>query len=101
MCGGVVGGDELIDFGHQVFDAAEAASSDGLLRDEVKPDLHLIEPGGVGWRIVEVITGAGRQPLFHLWMFMGAIVIDDEVKIKGRIPDRREIEKLLADVQLA
>lgn len=30
-----------------------------------------------------------------------AVVIDEEVKIKGRIPDRHEIEKLLADVHLA
>lgn len=30
-----------------------------------------------------------------------AVVIDEEVVIKGRIPDRKELETLLGDVQLA
>ena len=30
-----------------------------------------------------------------------AVVVDGEVMIKGRIPDRKELEKLLGDVQLA
>jgi hypothetical protein len=49
---------EAFDFGDQFFDAAEGAATDGLLRDDVEPDFHLVEPGRVGWCEVQVVTGA-------------------------------------------
>lgn len=45
---------ELFDPGDQLFDAGEAASPDCALRDDPKPALHLIEPGGVGGHVVDV-----------------------------------------------
>lgn len=40
--------DEMIDLGDQLFGAPEGSPSNGLLSDPVKPDLHLVEPGGIG-----------------------------------------------------
>ena len=82
FCLRVVGTNEAVDFGHEVPDAAETASADGLLGDQVEPDLHMIEPGRVGRRIVDVITRTGRQPLFDLGMFVRGIVIDDQMEIQ-------------------
>ena len=45
---GIVMLPELIDLGDEVFGALEGASPNGLLADQVKPDLHLVEPGGIG-----------------------------------------------------
>jgi len=50
----VVAMDEAFDLGDQFFDAAEGSPADGLLRDDVKPDFHLVEPGRVGRREVQV-----------------------------------------------
>ena len=35
---------EVIDFADQIFDIFECTSADGLLGNEVEPDLNLIEP---------------------------------------------------------
>ena len=44
-------------------EAREAALPDGSLADQSKPALHLIGPGGVGGRGVDVgVGGALRQP---------------------------------------
>jgi hypothetical protein len=42
---GIVMRDELIDFGHQFFDATESPSTDRLMGYPVEPDLNLIQPG--------------------------------------------------------
>ena len=34
----------------QFFNTAERSAPDGLLRDPVEPDLHLVEPGRIGGR---------------------------------------------------
>jgi hypothetical protein len=46
--------DELVDFGDQFFDAFERSAADGLLGDESKPALDLIEPGGISGREVDM-----------------------------------------------
>jgi len=40
----VVGRDKLLDFGDQLFDTEEAATSNRSLRDDSKPAFHLIWP---------------------------------------------------------
>ncbi|MBK6623155.1 MAG: TM0996/MTH895 family glutaredoxin-like protein [Saprospirales bacterium] len=42
-----------------------------------------------------------RQIMEYNILSTPAVVIDGIVKIKGRVPDRHELETLLADVQLA
>ena len=75
--------DESFDFGDQFFDAAEGAATDGLLRDDVEPDFHLVEPGGVGWREVQVVTGSRCQPALDARMLVGRVVIHDQMHVES------------------
>ena len=45
---------------HSGFNPGEAASPDRALRDDPKPALHLVEPGGVGGCVVDVEAGPLR-----------------------------------------
>jgi hypothetical protein len=53
-----------------------------VLSDSVKPDIYLIEPGGISGSEVNVVSGEKRQPIFNSLMFMGGVVIDDEMYIE-------------------
>lgn len=89
----------MIDSRDQVFDASEATSSDGLLRDETKPTFYVIEPGGVGWRVVPMEAFSMCQPDSYLGMLMGGVMIDDpmdvEIRGHGLIDALEELKKLL------
>ena len=50
----VGGGDKLLDFGDQFLDAGTTASSYRALGDDPKPALRLIQPGGIGRRVVDM-----------------------------------------------
>lgn len=50
----------MLDLGDQFLDAGEAAAPDRTLRDDPKPALHLIQPGGIGGRVVHVKAGPLR-----------------------------------------
>jgi NAD(P)-dependent dehydrogenase (short-subunit alcohol dehydrogenase family) len=68
---------EFVPFGavtKKFFDAAEGAPADGLLRDDVEPDFHLLEPGRVGGREVHMVTGACCQPALDARMLVGGVV---------------------------
>lgn len=73
---------EVIDFRVQVLDAPEGASSNRLLSDQVEPDLHLVKPGGVGRRQMDVKTRMQGQPALHPGMLMGGVVIDDRMNVE-------------------
>jgi hypothetical protein len=71
--------DEVFDFGNKFFDAAEGAPADGLLRDDVEPDFHLVEPGRVGRRdrlntppTSILASNAGWQRFIHLDILLEA-----------------------------
>jgi hypothetical protein len=49
--------DEVVDSGDQVFDAPETTSANRLPGDESEPSFNLIEPGGVGGRVVDLEAG--------------------------------------------
>ena len=65
-------------------DGREGAAADSLLRDEVEPDLDLVEPGSVGGGEVEMVAGPVGQPAFDAGMLVGGVVVDDEVDIEVR-----------------
>jgi hypothetical protein len=46
--------DVVIDFLDQFLHAAKRSPAKSSLRNAVEPDLHLIEPGGIGWSEVYV-----------------------------------------------
>ena len=74
--------DEAVDFGDQFFDAFEGAATDGLLRNQSEPALHLIEPGRVGGREVKMKARPCRQPCAHLGVFVGGVVVENQVYIQ-------------------
>ena len=45
--------------GDQFFDVQGAAAADSPLRDDAKPTLQLLEPGGLGGRVGAVRCGGG------------------------------------------
>ena len=74
---------EAFDFGDQFFKAAEGPATDGLLRDDVEPDFHLVEPGRVGRCEVYVVTGACCQPALDARVLVSSVVINDQMHVES------------------
>ena len=90
----IVTGDVGVDLLHQFADAAERPAPNGLLGDEAKPALHLIEPTGIGRSVVDVVARPTRQPGLNLGMLVGAVVIRHQVDVEpGRDAAVKMIEK--------
>jgi hypothetical protein len=67
------------------FDATEGAPTDNFLDNDVKPDhLHLIQPRGIGGRVMHVVTRTSRQPGPHFLVLMGGIVINYQMDVQFR-----------------
>ena len=81
-CFGIVGLDEGIDLGDEILGTDERAAADLTLGDEAEPAFDLVEPGGIGWREVDMEPGSLGQPGTGLWMFVGGIVVDHEMDIE-------------------
>ena len=75
-------GDEVIDFLDQFTHVAERAAADGALGDQREPALDLIEPAGVGGSEVKVVAGMAGQPGFDLGMFVGGVVVHDQMDVE-------------------
>lgn len=74
--------DEAIDFAHQVFDVGEGTAANGLLRDDTEPAFHEIQPGRIRGGEVDVVSGPSGQPGFDFGMFVGGVVIDDQMHVE-------------------
>lgn len=74
--------DEVDNLGGKLLDAPERASANGLLGNDVEPDLHLVQPGGIGRRQTDVEMGMQGQPALHPGMLVGGIVADDQMNLK-------------------
>lgn len=98
----VVVGDERIDPLHEFLGALERAPADGPLGDDPEPALHLVQPGGIGRGVVDVVPGMAGQPGPDLLVLVGAVVVDDQVNIETgrhvRVDLLQEREKLLVPV---
>jgi len=69
----------LLDFADQLLDAGDVAAADRPLRDDSKPTLHLVKPGGVGGGVVDRETGPLGQPGADFGVLMRGVVVDDPV----------------------
>ena len=49
---------EVLNLADQLPDAPEGATANSLLGDATEPDLHLVEPGGIRRRVVDMVAGA-------------------------------------------
>ena len=50
--------------------------------NQSEPPFYLVEPGGLGRRVVHLIPGTCSKPLADLWMFVSGVVIDNQMDIK-------------------
>jgi hypothetical protein len=71
--------EEALDLLDEIPDAAERTSADRSLRDDVQPDLDLVEPGGVG-RGVEARTRSEPSP--DRGALVSGVVVDDDMDIE-------------------
>ena len=71
---GVVVFDEFIDGLAQLSDTGKVGSSQGLAAQDTKPNLNLIEPGGVGWSEMKMHVGVSSQPTILFWLVAGKII---------------------------
>lgn len=60
----------------------EGPPADGFLCDDIEPDFYLVQPGSVGWRVVDVVSRPFCQPSLHLLVFVSAVIVDHEVNIE-------------------
>ena len=72
----IVALNKLIDLGNEIRDTTEAAAPDRSLGNDVEPDLHLVEPWGIGRCVVDVLARTRRKPSADLSVFVGGVVIN-------------------------
>jgi hypothetical protein len=56
--------------------------ADGALGNQREPALDLIEPTGIGGSEVQVIAGMTGQPGFDLGMFVGGVIVQDQMDVE-------------------
>jgi len=92
----------VLDAADEIADATEASAANRLLGNQAEPAFHLIEPGRVGRREMDVEAGPLCQPEAHLGMLVGGIVVDDQMGVKvfrhGLVNALDKPEKLLMPV---
>ena len=72
----------FIDFRDQFLHAAKGSLAKSLLGDAIEPDLHLIEPGGIGWTEAYVEPWPGGEPASHSQMLVRRVIIHDDVHLE-------------------
>ena len=66
--------DEFIDRMAQLSHTGKVGSLQGLAAQDTKPNLNLIEPGGVGWSEMKMHIGVSSQPAILFWLVAGKII---------------------------
>ena len=79
---GVVVRDELVDALHELLDAGERTTADGLVGDQREEALDLVQPGTVGRNEMHVPTRPARQPSLDLRVTVGSVVVHDAVHVQ-------------------
>lgn len=73
--------DVVIDFRDQFLHTAECSPANGLLRNAIEPDLHLIQPGCIGRGKVHMEAGSRGKPAPDSQMLVGGVIIHDDVHV--------------------
>src|SRR3954451_20396827 len=86
----------------QIAHAAEGAAPNAFAGDLSKPAFDLIEPRRTGGGKVQMIARPRCQPLLHLWMLVGSVIIEHQVDVQsginGLINATEEAQELLVTV---
>ena len=72
--------DEVINGLAQVSEGGHAQPSQGLTPQDAEPAFHLVEPGGMGRRVMKMDVGMLCQPAVMLRL-MGIQVVQDDMKL--------------------
>src|ERR1700723_729137 len=73
-CVTIVVFDEFVDRLAQPSNTGKVGSAQGLAAQDTKPNLNLIEPGGVGWSEMKMHIGVSSQPTILFWLLAGKII---------------------------
>src|SRR5260370_33374448 len=73
---------EAVDLVHQLFDAAEGATTNGFVGDQAEEALHLVEPGAVSGNEMQVPARTLGKPDFHPRVLMRAVVVHDQMDVE-------------------
>ena len=65
----------------QILDRGEDPARNDLARDPREPVFDLIEPGGVGWRVVQVQLGVSCKELLNPRGFVGREMAGNEMNL--------------------
>ena len=65
---------EFVDRMAQLSDTGKVGSLQGLAAQDTKPNLNLIEPGGVGWSEMKMHIGMSSQPTILFGLVAGEII---------------------------
>ena len=94
--------DVVVDGLDQLPNAVEGSPADSLPCDFGEPAFDLIEPGRTGWCEMDVIARTRCQPLLHFRVFVGSVVIqnqmDFQARLHGLIDPVEKLQKLLMPV---
>ena len=66
--------DEFIDGLAKLSDTGKVGSLQGLAAQDAKPNLNLIEPGGMGGSEMKMDIGVSPQPTILFWLVAGKII---------------------------
>ena len=80
---GVVHGDVFVDGGFEFSDAGEAAATDALVGDVAEEAFDHVQPRRAGGGEVHVKAPVLGEPRLHLGVFVGRVVIRDQVQIES------------------
>ena len=72
----------LVDLVHQFAHAAERAAPDCVLGDQREPALDLVEPAGISGGVMHVIARTASEPGFYPRMFVGGVVVGDQMNLE-------------------
>lgn len=70
--------------GDQLLDAMESSATDALVGQFAEPSLDQVQPGRTGGSEVQMKAGVLAQPAFDLGMFVGSVVVEDQVQVQSR-----------------
>src|ERR1700686_3552964 len=92
----------MIDTLNQFMNRTERAAPNGTTGDQRKEALDQVQPRAVGRHEVQVPAWTSGQPRLDLRMFVGGVVVDDQMNIEigghRRFDGAQKTEKLLMTV---
>ena len=89
----MVGGNEVVDRLTQLLGTGETGGGEGLAAEEAEPDLHLIEPGGVGGDVMDVHVAMSLPPAV-MFGRMGVEIIEDDMDLPAGIGGHDAVHKI-------